>query len=124
MGLLPDGADASEVQRNKSIPREVSFVSPQSFSSGLKKMLFNFFDVKGRKGSLKIESEAVICNEIFRIVFTLFSSDLTIFHGSQSARYLFPNLARFIISLRASLKRNLFIESAIFVGNNSRDDII
>ncbi|MQG22189.1 MAG: MFS transporter [SAR202 cluster bacterium] len=42
MGLLPDGADASEVQRNKSIPREVSFVSPQSFSSGLKKILFNY----------------------------------------------------------------------------------
>ena len=34
MGLLHE--------RNKSIPREVSFVSPQSFSSGLKKMLFNY----------------------------------------------------------------------------------
>ena len=42
MGLLPDGVDVREVQRQKSITREVSFVSPQSFTSGLKNILFNY----------------------------------------------------------------------------------
>ena len=42
MGLLPDGVDVSEVQRDKALSREVSFVSPQSFASGLRKIQFKY----------------------------------------------------------------------------------
>jgi MFS family permease len=42
IGALPDGVDVREVQRNNAMSREVSFVSPQSFSSGLNKIQFNY----------------------------------------------------------------------------------
>ena len=42
MGLLPDGADVSELERDNALSREVSFVSPQSFASGLQKIQFKY----------------------------------------------------------------------------------
>lgn len=42
MGLLPDGVDVNQVARDKNLSREVSFVSPQSFSSGLQKIQFKY----------------------------------------------------------------------------------
>src|SRR6266404_7086384 len=62
--------------------------------------LNNFLLVKGIKGSQTIAKLAEICNEIFIMVRTRFSSLLINFQGSCSAKYLFPMRAKFIISAK------------------------
>ena len=56
-----------------------------------------------------IERAAEICKEIFSMVDVLSSSVLISFQGSVSAKYLFPILARFIISFNPSLSLKLSI---------------
>ena len=63
----------------------------------------NFAAVAGKNGCKTMLKLAVICNAIFIIVFTLSTSVLTNFHGSVSAKYLFPSRAKFIASACASL---------------------
>ena len=65
-------------------------------------------------GSNAIVRLAHIWSEMFRIVATLSMSVLATFHGSVSARYLFPNLARFIASLSASLNLKFSRLSSMF----------
>ena len=68
------------------------------------KIFFNFSDVEGIKGSHTRPSIAQICKEIFIIVLTLSDFSVLIsFHGSSSAKYLFPVLARSITVFTASV---------------------
>ena len=61
-------------------------------------IFFSFWAVKVSKGSHRILNPAAICIAVNIIVSTLFGSILINFQGSWSAKYLFPNLARFITS--------------------------
>ena len=68
-------------------------------------ILIIFAAEKGINGSMAIDSSAVICNAMLRMVLTRSGSVFTTFHGSVSARYLLPKRARFIASFNASRKR-------------------
>ena len=76
--------------------------------------------VNGRKGSDTIAKFAAIFNAILRIVAVLLSSVLMTFHGSVSARYLFPSRAKSITIPSASLNLYRSIEDAIFSGNSAK----
>ena len=79
-------------------------------------ILVNFLEVKGKKGSHKVVKTEAICKATYICVCTLSGLVLTIFHGSSSAKYLFPKRATFINSPCAS--RNLYrsIELEITAG--------
>ena len=68
--------------------------------------VFNLLDAKGKKGSPKVAKIDEIWSDTNIILLTLFRSVLKIFHGSWSAKYLFPCLAIFIYSLQDSLNLN------------------
>ena len=88
--------------------------------SHLGRLIFNssanskaFFGIKGSKTIAKL---AVICNDIFIIVFTLSGFVFINFQGSVSAKYLFPALANFIASPCASLNLKERTACAILSG--------
>ena len=81
-------------------------MSPNRFQSTLsiQSMLRSLAALKGRKGSKAIERLAEICRARFMMVCTRAMSVLANFQGSVSARYLLPQRAKSIASLRASRK--------------------
>ena len=59
------------------------------------RIALNFSALCGKKGSQIEERAAAICRAICIMVGTRSGASLMRFQGSSSARYLFPNLARF-----------------------------
>ncbi len=94
-------------------------VFPESFHEAFSRFShsLSFFIENGRNGSRMILRLPVICSEMFNIVLTLSMSDSISFHGSVSARYLFPSLARFSASLSASLNLKFSIPVPVALHN-------
>ena len=118
---------SSTFSNNKPIfvmfcPSDNKSARPASFQVNelIFRIVRNFSAVKGMKGSHKIERFAAICKPMFRIVPVLSVSVLITFHGSVSAKYLFPKRATSIINAKASRSLKFAMASPILLGISAK----
>src|SRR5690606_21859189 len=101
--LCPDGSNMflDEISFHKF---SIRFSCVESLELTFR-IVFNLREVNGKKGSLNVAKADAICKATYIMVWVRASSTFITFHGSSSAKYLLPNLAKFINSCCASLKR-------------------